>query len=82
MFDTEKDIAEVNILYFLYMKYKGDMKEICQILKCDTLHQVRLSNSLQKKSLSFANLVKMLNEINPTRDTTKKSSDICRVYNI
>jgi len=41
MFDTEKDIAEINILYFLYMKYEGDMKQICQILKCDTLNKVR-----------------------------------------
>jgi hypothetical protein len=51
MFDTEKDIAEINILYFLYMKYEGDMKQICQILKCDTLNKVRKENSIHGKNL-------------------------------
>ncbi|CAF1004636.1 unnamed protein product [Adineta ricciae] len=56
IFDTEKDIAEVNILYFLYMKYRGDMKEICQILKCDTLHQLKYSIKLIQQGIQRRNL--------------------------
>jgi hypothetical protein len=44
MFDTEKEIAEINILYFLYMKYEGDIKQICQILKCDTIDKVPMKS--------------------------------------
>lgn len=43
MFDTEKDIAEINILYSLYMKSQGNLKQICQSLQIDTLDKVRLS---------------------------------------
>lgn len=42
MFDTEKDIAEINILYSLYMKSQGNLKQICQSLQIDTLDKVRL----------------------------------------
>ncbi|UJR35051.1 hypothetical protein I4U23_027827 [Adineta vaga] len=56
MFDTEKDIAEINILYFLYMKYEGDMKEICQILKCDTLNKLRRSIKLIEQGIQQRNL--------------------------
>ncbi|CAF0844358.1 unnamed protein product [Adineta steineri] len=56
MFDTEKDIAEINILYFLYMKYEGNMKQICQILKCDTLNKLHrciklIEHGIQQRKL-------------------------------
>ena len=44
IFDTEKDIAEINILFFLYMKYKGNIKQICQSLQCNTIN-----NSTKKR---------------------------------
>jgi hypothetical protein len=45
IFDTEKDIAEINILFFLYMKYEGNIKQICQIIQCDTIDKVYPQNS-------------------------------------
>ena len=42
-FDREKDIAEINILFFLYMKYAGNMKLICSVTNCKSANQVRFS---------------------------------------
>lgn len=39
-FDHEKDIAEINILYFLYMKYGGNLSDLCRAIKCDTMDRV------------------------------------------
>jgi hypothetical protein len=46
IFDSEKDIAEVNILYFLYMKYEGNIQQICQLLKFDTFDKLKRSIEL------------------------------------
>lgn len=49
IFDTEKEITEINILYFLYMKFQGNLKQICQILQCDTLDKLnRIINFLEQ----------------------------------
>jgi len=53
IFDREKDIAEINILYFLYMKYDGNIKQICQILKYDTIDKVYLKRILHQTFLLF-----------------------------
>ena len=54
MFDTEKEIAEINILYFLYMKYEGNIKQICQILKCDIIDKVRIIIRFIRKFFLFS----------------------------
>ncbi|CAF0921179.1 unnamed protein product [Rotaria sordida] len=56
IFDREKDIAEINILYFLYMNYEGNIKQICQILKCDTINKIKrckqlIEQGIQEKKL-------------------------------
>ncbi|CAF0766690.1 unnamed protein product [Rotaria sp. Silwood1] len=64
IFDREKDIAEINILYFLYMNYEGNIKQICQILKCDTIDKLKrciqlIEQGIQQNKLPiFSNFTK------------------------
>ena len=44
-FDTEKTIAEINILYSLYMKHQGNLQQICQLLQIDTIDKVKFHHS-------------------------------------
>ena len=61
----EKDIAEINILYFLYMKYEGDIRRICLVLKCDTIDKVLFIIVFLTFFFVFLfNLVETLYEIN------------------
>ena len=55
IFDTEKDIAEINILYFLYMKYEGNIQKICRDLKCDTI--IKVCEQMKRKFCCIENLI-------------------------
>ncbi|CAF1492736.1 unnamed protein product, partial [Didymodactylos carnosus] len=50
-FDNEKEIAEINILYFLYMRYDGDVARICQDLLCNTIEKLKRCIHLIEKGI-------------------------------
>ncbi|CAF3257610.1 unnamed protein product [Rotaria socialis] len=66
IFDRESDIAEINILYFLYMNYEGNMKQICHILQCDTIDKLKryvelIEQGIQLKKLPIFSALTKLN---------------------
>ena len=51
VFDREGEIAEVNILYFLYMKFEGELIEICRVIQCQTVEKVTSLDTRRCESL-------------------------------
>lgn len=62
VFDKERDIAELNILYFLYMKFEGNLLEICRVTQCQTVEKVNAFEAVRSNvSPTFFSSIDLFN---------------------